>query len=350
MKIKKNKGFTLVELLVVISIIGMLTALLLPAVQAAREAGRRATCINNQRNLGLAMHNYASSKGSLPGFFNRIGEHQSTGTPLYGSWVAVLFPYIEKIDVWDEIRVGNHVDSLNADGATAAQNIRNNTVKILACPSNPEAEADSSQNLCHRVNCGRSGLIDANQAVDSQYCGVFDQTGMSLDGVRDGTSSTLMIGEAVLPTSWAEGWDYSYTNGYYINSTSGTTGNRVVKDISAGTRDLELQLGFVVPQAENLTSVPPAVLNINQDLEATSTTSSGNLGSQHPGIVVVTFCDGHTRTLNEEINEGVYLHLITPNSKKARALAHPTKGNNWPYFNVTDVNNKFYGPLNESDF
>lgn len=342
MKTNRKKGFTLVELLVVISIIGMLTALLLPAVQAAREAGRRATCISNQRNLGLAMHNYESSKGSLPGVINHIYTAKTTPpTSYFGSWVAVLFPYLEKMDVWDELRLGNHIDSVNPDGAAAAKLIRDNTVKILACPSNPGADANSSQNLCHRVNCGRSGMIDSSQNIDSQYCGVFDLNGVTLDSVRDGTSSTLMLGEAIFPSSWSEGLDYGLTGGYNLTTPSSNTGHQIIK----GTNDLEKKLGFVVPQTQDLTSEPPVDLKVNLDLDVNATTDSGNIGSQHPGVIVVTFCDGHSQTLADGIDEGVYLHLITPNSKKARALG---KDKNWQYFNVTS--GKFYNILDENDF
>src|SRR5579871_903720 len=82
----RRPGFTLIELLVVIAIIAVLIALLLPAVQAAREAARRAQCINNLKQIGLAMHNYESSNGSLP-----PGVKQSA----YGTWIVFILPYLE---------------------------------------------------------------------------------------------------------------------------------------------------------------------------------------------------------------------------------------------------------------
>src|SRR4051812_27036674 len=81
-----SRGFTLIELLVVIAIIAVLIALLLPAVQAAREAARRAQCVNNSKQIGLAMHNYQSTMGSLP-----PGCKQSS----YGTWVVFILPYME---------------------------------------------------------------------------------------------------------------------------------------------------------------------------------------------------------------------------------------------------------------
>ena len=95
---RKRRGFTLIELLVVITIIGMLVAMLLPAVQSARESGRRATCTNNQKQLGLATLQYESYK-KFPGYVNVVGV-DSTGTPVHASWVVTLLPHLEEGPLW----------------------------------------------------------------------------------------------------------------------------------------------------------------------------------------------------------------------------------------------------------
>src|ERR1700724_3382809 len=82
----RRRGFTLIELLVVIAIIAVLIALLLPAVQAAREAARRVQCINNMKQIGIAMHNYQSAMGSLPPGFKESA---------YGTWIVFILPFIE---------------------------------------------------------------------------------------------------------------------------------------------------------------------------------------------------------------------------------------------------------------
>ncbi len=94
---RRRSAFTLVELLVVITIIGMLTALLLPAVQNAREAGRRATCNSNQHELSIAMQNFESAKQYFPGYINTVGNN--TLQPV--SWVVALFPYLDRRDLYD---------------------------------------------------------------------------------------------------------------------------------------------------------------------------------------------------------------------------------------------------------
>jgi len=104
----KNKqtrpaGFTLVELLVVIAIIGVLVALLLPAVQAAREAARRSQCMNNMKQLGLALLNYESARGEFPNISERV---PGSGTPLGPTWIVMTLPYIEAGNAFSRLDFG----------------------------------------------------------------------------------------------------------------------------------------------------------------------------------------------------------------------------------------------------
>ena len=91
-----RRAFTLVELLVVIAIIGVLVALLLPAVQAAREAARRMKCTNHLRQLGIGLHNFHDSRGSFP-------KHFSPGSNTGVSWLALILPYIEQQAISDQV-------------------------------------------------------------------------------------------------------------------------------------------------------------------------------------------------------------------------------------------------------
>src|SRR5438105_12778965 len=101
-----RRGFTLIELLVVIAIIAVLIALLLPAVQAAREAARRAQCINNLKQLGLAVANYESANGSYPASYGSAADTTLANQwSTWGSWspTALLLPYLEQKPLYDAI-------------------------------------------------------------------------------------------------------------------------------------------------------------------------------------------------------------------------------------------------------
>src|SRR5437773_7169128 len=92
---RSPRGFTLIELLVVIAIIAVLIALLLPAVQAAREAARRAQCVNNLKQLGLAVHNYISANSNLPGMTSYpTAQNQSSGWSY--AWPLFIMPHLEQ--------------------------------------------------------------------------------------------------------------------------------------------------------------------------------------------------------------------------------------------------------------
>jgi prepilin-type N-terminal cleavage/methylation domain-containing protein/prepilin-type processing-associated H-X9-DG protein len=179
-RLGRRLAFTLVELLVVITIIGMLTALLLPAVQAARESGRRATCNNNQHQLSIAMQNFESAKGYFPGFINVVGNNcfiDKNGAiwknPI--SWIVTLFPYMDRNDLYDVWANGQVAADNNtyypqpglaspptavASPTTAADyqvNVNVNGYKylpILNCPSDPPDSKSPGDTWCSYV-CNR---------------------------------------------------------------------------------------------------------------------------------------------------------------------------------------------------
>ena len=132
-------GFTLVELLVVITIIGMLMALLLPAVSAAREAGRRTQCMNNVGQISKAALAYSAARSKLPGFQNSV-----TGTKEAVSWLAMLLPNLERSDIWDQITGG------------AKENVYGKAITFFVCPSDPPDTMNGNVGPCAYI---ANGLI-----------------------------------------------------------------------------------------------------------------------------------------------------------------------------------------------
>lgn len=195
-----RRGFTLLELLVVIAIVGVLLGLLLPAVQKARDAAARVQCLNNLKQIGLALHNYHDSNLSLP-------SGVSSGAPYPRmSWLTRLLPYVEQAPLWQATEAAydyQWVPYLNPPHVGFGM-----PVAVYSCLSDPRTSRpqNTHQNLC---------------AALTSYLGVLGTSFVSSDGVlfldsrvrlmdiSDGTSSTLAVGERPpSPDSWY-GWWYA---------------------------------------------------------------------------------------------------------------------------------------------
>ena len=155
---RRQRGFTLIELLVVIAIIGVLIALLLPAVQAAREAARRSQCTNNLKQLGLAVHNYIDRNQVLPA--SSYGN-EGPGTELLCSWVASILPGLEQQPLFNSM-------NLSFSGNQPANWTANSTkIGTLICPSEPNSKGPGAGNsppyvwapISYGGNLGGPGII-----------------------------------------------------------------------------------------------------------------------------------------------------------------------------------------------
>lgn len=210
-------GFTLVELLVVIAIIGVLVALLLPAVQAAREASRRSQCSNNMKQLGLAAHNFADTHNSrLPPFVQIIDPptpaQTSTlstyRTPGFGpNWVVLMLPFFEQRALYDQnaTSINNFVPSAGTDQVW--RNVRTAKIKTMLCPTDLNTVKPFSLNGGNwaRGNYGANGgpswlsfAVDGNsQAVlfGGGCFGINKSPTLQEISNGDGTSGTVMIHE-----------------------------------------------------------------------------------------------------------------------------------------------------------
>jgi prepilin-type N-terminal cleavage/methylation domain-containing protein/prepilin-type processing-associated H-X9-DG protein len=331
MKRQGRRGFTLVELLVVITIISMLMALLMPAVNSAREAGRRATCLNNQKNLALATLNYESARRMFPGYVEFVGKrHITSKKPLTAggveidfatasgssatgllandvTWPVLLFPYLERMDLWKDWS-----QPVTPSGTvTEANGHARVMMRLFVCPSDPpDNMAAGSTPLAYVANCGVKDDSTVTGEVDETAAyGVFHSHRAALEpseyinvsqdylSQHDGSTYTLMLSENVQTQTW-------------VPTVDGTNERRWVH---------EEDVGFIWTISGPATCEATAgVVGINQCLDATTLSSLvARPSSRHGAGVVVSFCDGHQEFLRETIDWTVYKHLMTPDSKKA---------------------------------
>lgn len=195
-----RRGFTLIELLVVIAIIALLVALLLPAVQAAREAARRSQCVNNQKQIGIALQNYHDTVGTLaPGYVSTFDTAGNDSGPGWG-WAAMLLPQFEQTSLFNAINFNLPVE------AQANSTARLTNVAAFLCPSDPTASVFSAVNRDVATGASRSNIC---QVAPSNYVAMYGngEPGPAGDGIffrdsrvglrdiTDGTSQTLAVGE-----------------------------------------------------------------------------------------------------------------------------------------------------------
>jgi prepilin-type N-terminal cleavage/methylation domain-containing protein/prepilin-type processing-associated H-X9-DG protein len=216
MRRRPRRGFTLIELLVVIAIIGVLVALLLPAVQGAREAARRAQCVNNLKQLGLAVHNYISQQTTLPPVVQNGGLavwQPITGGPYFDpwplDWTASLLPQLEQQPLYNALNFS--VSSGFSGGDTQNTTVLAQQVATLLCPSenidNPSFGPGTRKNYCANVGgpaslMAWSGMFVPLQDDANGFCGVYVNRNarrpVTLQSVRDGTSSTALFSEFLI--------------------------------------------------------------------------------------------------------------------------------------------------------
>ena len=184
MKRTSKAGFTLIELLVVISIIGMLAGLMLPAVQSAREQGRRTTCMNNQKNIALAFIQYEQTKGRFP-HWRTVVSTQNGDVDL--GWIPQLFPYIEQQQLYDFVQTNGVVgEDVNV------------AIETFFCKSSGSQEKTANSYV---ANCGAADFF-ARTSARSEPSGLGSgttQSGPSGSPFRKSRRSTTNLSAYIVP-------------------------------------------------------------------------------------------------------------------------------------------------------
>lgn len=328
MKISKSStAFTIVELLVVIAIIGTLMALLLPAVQAARESGRRTACSANQSQLSLAVNSFDGSQRYIPGWRNKHPNNQSNHADLasFGcvSWPVPLLPHIERKDIYDAWA-----------GLTIAPFSMVNTappVSLFVCPSS--SFDSSTPTLSYAGNMGigvKRFPMTGSPSQQFPYDGVMmDTVGrqaapsnednyaaakVTLENISegDGTGSTLLFCEKSGPLYQTA-----------PNPSVAGSGPQTTYDVAPRSATLPTFYSFgpaaTAWSTQRNGPLPGfGALTSNIDLYGSPAFSNGMPSSHHPNIVVASFCDGHIKAIKLDISNQIYCQLLTPNTRKGQ--------------------------------
>ena len=313
-----RRGFTLVELLVAIAIIGTLIALLLPAVQAAREAARRVHCANNLKQTALAAHSYHAAHGTFPPGLNQFESEFSPrfrGTSLF----VFLLPYMEQQNVcgrWDYAHpLANTVGGRDAPAAAV--------ISALVCPSdrieeNPVPNGEDYFGVTsYGGNGGRRSFYPDFATVD----GLFHTTGpashptanqqpVSLEMVTDGTTNTLFFGERNhhdpnFETFVSVYWTKSLRR---LGAWAAIGGRRRIGDVTmSGHAPINYQLPF--DYANRQEANPPA--DSSWDFEYYEDLRVCAWGSSHSGGANFALVDGSVRFLAESLPQATLQALST---------------------------------------
>ncbi len=331
----KRRGFTLIELLVVIAIIGVLIALLLPAVQAAREAARRAQCTNNLKQIGIALHNYHSALNSFPvGFlYPNTGQFDPQIPQLHYRWsvLAQLSPYLEQTNVHNALNM-NWPTATGASGSygvgtpytffPANQTVKEAVVNSFLCPSDSGKGSDPFSGPTNYAFCVGDGLNGGRTLPGSVVManGAFSTSTESIASILDGSSNTAAASEQILgkgsgatqagPTPLADSrYGIARNSGGVLDPsdlTCGGAGGGWRFDRGNGWWDGDFRSGiynhFLQPNSKSPDCLTRFVPH-NPAFKAAR--------SLHPGGVNVLYCDGHVGFAKETISQTTWRALST---------------------------------------
>ncbi|HEV2968569.1 MAG TPA: DUF1559 domain-containing protein [Pirellulales bacterium] len=316
----RRSAFTLVELLVVITIIGMLMALLLPAVNSARESARRADCQNRLRQIGIAFQFFQDK--TLPGYLESTVD-VNTGKLIPTSWVLIIAPYLEHqsyLDAWRGVQ-----------GSTAQSQMASVYWGQMVCPSNPPL-TQNGPSLSYVVNCGRPDDstktppdLAANGVCFDHYLG--GATGAALAsltvrqtfdtiGTHKGQTTTILASENMLPDMTWQPADVTgkVTNGRPSVAYSAEQLTGFCWQMTNAPTGVQTINGWKSSNGTNYKPNTSGFTNVPVDSSGTPAGMDfARPASNHPGGACYVMCDGSVHFLRQEIQYKTYIYLMSAN-------------------------------------
>ncbi len=309
LRVRRSYGFTLVELLVVIAIIGILIGLLLPAVQAAREAARRTQCVNNLKQVAMALHSYHDTYGSFPAMGARIVNVPGKEWHFY-SWAMVILPYIEQRALYDEVMAAARNVKIPSPWTNWAT--WNRDLAPFMCPSDiaplnrSKAPALLNYKACVGDDYLQNHLPPQNPQVTGAPVGIQNrrifqpERWLGISSVLDGTSNTVMLGEMVvggrppeLPGSVALNVS-TPTPAACLARIDPTNPKRLTGPVQDNSRPVGGRAWYGLPNfAGFATLVAPNGPSCLYGVDGNE--FMGTASSRHPGGVNVAMADGSVR-------------------------------------------------------
>lgn len=324
-----SRGFTLIELLVVIAIIGVLIALLLPAVQAAREAARRSQCTNNMKQIGIALHNYHDVFGGFPPPKLNSGSGarpNSGGVILNTTGFTMILGQIEQQAMYNAYNFSQtSSNSLNghapgevlAGDMTANLTVTSALISTYVCPSDvtPELRTEPTAGAYNMINARRSNYVfcsawysDGDKAgaenfrSPSQFLGIFyTDRSNSVRDIRDGMSNTTLVGESRHGVDGKTSVNYGPFWGQGVHTSSHGLARPTFYQNAPYPQHVQF-----LPNAPYNT-IPPQPPGYNPR----RLTYAWTMGSAHPGGLNMVFADGSVRFLKDTIDAAIWWSIQT---------------------------------------